>query len=72
MTPQKLDFNMRFEAQCWWVECQQIPGLLAAGGSIPEVLEVAAKAIRDLALANAHAAADGQTVKPIFRDGGHQ
>lgn len=69
MTPGKLVFEIEFKAQCWWASCPQLPGLLATGGTIPEALENAATGIRDLALAFAHAAADGLEPKPIFRDG---
>lgn len=68
MTIRKVNFELKFKAQAWWITSPEIPGLLATSGTIPDALEQAATVIRDMALAFAHAAADGLEPKPIFRE----
>lgn len=51
----------------WYVRSPQMKGLLATGDTIPRALESAARCIRDLALANAHAHAEGKDIQPIFQ-----
>ena len=52
----------------WIVTSKEIPGLLAEGTTIPEALECAGKAIRDMALAQALDLAEGRVgIQPMFK-----
>lgn len=63
----KLDGNT-FMQPGFIVTSPQVPGLLATGATIPQALEAAADALRDLAVAFAMEIAAGREVKPIFKD----
>lgn len=63
----QIDLKIEYTgAGTWMVTSPNIPGLLAGSGTIPDALEEAAKAIRDLALAVAIALSEGQPAQPIF------
>lgn len=50
----------------WYVTSSDVPGLLASAGTVPDALENAAKAIRDMALAAAIEISEGRPASPIF------
>jgi hypothetical protein len=68
MMPKSVTIKLKYEEGAWFVGSNQIPGLLCCSLTIPLALEEAAKAIRDLALAQAMEISNGNHVKPMFID----
>lgn len=69
MKPSKITIELQFGASVtphWLVTSPQIPGLVASGGTIPDALREAAKAIDHMALAIVHELAEGRVVAHLF------